>query len=185
MNTEKQKQLAVFFKKWEGGLSKDKHDTASSYVCPTAHKGVNGYHTNKGITYTTWVSFFGTKKDAEFFAMSDENWFTIFEKGYWIPMKKVTENELMLCVLSSWAWGSGVVGAFKHLQRFIGVTADGIIGNQTRTAFNKRFDSLGEKAMAFAMAEDRERQFRAMKTFPVHGKGWLNRLSEFKKVIIN
>ena len=48
-----------FTKKWEGGLSRDKNDSASSYPCPTPYKGKTGYHTNAGITYKTWVSFFG------------------------------------------------------------------------------------------------------------------------------
>lgn len=52
-----------FTKRWEGGLSRDTNDSASSYPCPTPHNGKSGYHTNIGITYKVWHSLFGSQED--------------------------------------------------------------------------------------------------------------------------
>ena len=42
--SKRQTDLASFFKKWEGGLSRDPKDTASVDPCPTPYKGKTGYH---------------------------------------------------------------------------------------------------------------------------------------------
>ena len=181
--SKRQTDLASFFKKWEGGLSRDPKDTASVDPCPTPYKGKTGYHTNKGITYQTWKSFFGKSNDKRFHDMSDADWFQVFEKGYWNPMAKVTDNELILCVLSSWAWGSGVNGAIKHLQRFLRVEDDGIVGKNTRGALSKVLSNHHEKYLALLMCDNRAYQFSKMKSFDAHGKGWLNRLKEFREFV--
>jgi lysozyme family protein len=38
---------------WEGGLSRNPADTASKNPAPCSYNGKTGYHTNKGVTYTT------------------------------------------------------------------------------------------------------------------------------------
>ena len=55
------KKIVPFFYKWEGGTSNDKKDSASAYTC-----GVDGIHTNKGVTYKAWVAQFG-KNEVERF----------------------------------------------------------------------------------------------------------------------
>jgi len=80
-------KYVAFTKKWEGGLSRDTSDSASSYPCPTKHDGKSGWHTNAGITYAAWVQYFGKDNDERFFLMAPEDWFKVFKKGYWDGVK--------------------------------------------------------------------------------------------------
>ncbi|HRO76124.1 MAG TPA: putative peptidoglycan-binding domain-containing protein [Crocinitomicaceae bacterium] len=172
-------------KKWEGGLSKDKDDSASAYPCPTPYKGQTGWHTNKGITYGSWVSIFGKTNDARFFAMSDEDWFTIFDKNYFSKVKGHEFKTLNIAAMvTAIAWGSGVVQGGKHLQRALNIMGaklevDGIIGQKTLKAAN----TADQRQLFNTLLEVREQFFRAI----AKGKnakflnGWLNRLRDYKQ----
>lgn len=186
MMTKTQIKLTNFIKKWEGGLSKNINDSASKFQCPTPYNGVIGYHTNKGITYQTWVSFFGKDNDKRFYDMSDNDWFVIFSKGYYEPMKKITDDELILCVLSSWAWGSGVGGATKLLQKSIGTTADGVWGVKSKKKLDDYVKQMGTYNFAQYLCDCRRDYFVqiAVGKNSVFLKGWLNRLIDFRKTFL-
>lgn len=177
----------VFIKKWEGGLSKIKEDSASSFPCPTPYKGVSGYHTNVGITYAAWVQFYGNDKDEDFYRMPSDMWFNIFKKGYWDGVKgdKYTSQNIAI-IVAGIAWGSGVSQAGKSLQRSIkncgvSVSLDGIIGNETIKAAN----SIEPRNLFDALCNERERFFRAIARPGTKNakflKGWLNRLEDYRK----
>ena len=89
-----------FVKKWEGGLSRDKNDSASSFPCPTPYNGKSGWHTNAGITYAAWVQFYGNDKDADFYRMPADMWFKIFKKGYWDKVKGDAYNSQNIAATS-------------------------------------------------------------------------------------
>lgn len=174
-----------FVKKWEGGLSRDKNDSASSYPCPTPFNGKSGWHTNAGIVYKTWVSFYGTDNDARFFAMNSADWFKIFKKGYWDGVKgdSFTSQNIAIFV-TGMAWGSGAKQAIKSLQTAInhcGVycDVDGVIGMKTINAAN----SIEPRVLFDALTNERERFFYAIGV----GKnakfinGWINRLNDYRK----
>jgi lysozyme family protein len=173
-----------FTKKWEGGLSRDKADSASSYPCPTPYKGKTGYHTNVGITYKAWVSFFGTDNDARFYLMNADDWFTIFKKGYWDGVRGDAYNSQNIAIfVTGMAWGSGVKQASKSLQIAINhcgkqCEVDGIIGVKTILLAN----SIEPKKLFDALTAERERFFYAIGV----GKnakfltGWLNRLNDYR-----
>lgn len=184
--TKTQIKLTQFIKKWEGGLSRNVNDSASKYPCPTPHNGVIGYHTNKGVTYKTWTYFFGKDNDESFFKMSNQDWFLIFSKGYYDPMKKITDDELILCILSSWAWGSGVHGATRLLQKSIGTTQDGIWGVKSKNKFDEYVQKMGVNNFAKYLCDCREGYFVkiAVGKNAVFLKGWLNRLGDFKKTFL-
>jgi lysozyme family protein len=184
--TAEQIKLTNFIKKWEGGLSRDKNDSASSFTCPTPYKGVGGYHTNKGITYKTWVSFFGKDNDKRFFEMNDNDWFLIFSKGYYDPMKNITNDELLLSILSSWAWGSGVGGATRLLQKSINTPQDGIWGAKSQKKFDEYIKNMGINNFAQYLIDCRRNYFVQIATGnnAIFLKGWLNRLVDFRKTFL-
>jgi type VI secretion system secreted protein VgrG len=180
-------KYVAFTKKWEGGLSRDKDDSASAYPCPTKYNGKSGWHTNAGITYTAWVQYFGKENDERFFLMAPEDWFKVFKKGYWDGVKgdqfKVTNIAI---IVTGVAWGSGAHQAGMTLQRAINncgvlVSKDGIIGNNTIKAAN----SVNPTKLFDAIADERERFFRAIgRPGTKNAKfltGWLNRLSDYRK----
>jgi lysozyme family protein len=178
-------KYVAFTKKWEGGLSRDKADSASSYPCPTAYKGKTGYHTNAGITYKAWVSFFGTDNDARFYLMNAADWFKIFKKGYWDGVKgDLYTSQNIAIFVTGMAWGSGAKQAGKSLQVAINhcgllCSIDGVIGNKTINAAN----AINPTQLFDELINERKRFFYAIST----GKnakflnGWLNRLSDYQK----
>lgn len=174
------KEIVPFFYKWEGGLSKDKNDSASSNPCPTPFNGVKGYHTNKGVTYTAWTSVFGSSQDARFFEMNNDDWGLIFKRGYWDKVKgDKIQFQSIANVLVSWAWGSGARTAIKQMQRVLKVSDDGVIGNQTLNALHacnelELFDKciLARKAFFESIARRNPKNMKFL-------KGWLNRLADF------
>lgn len=107
-----------FLKLKEGGLSKNPSDGAASNPVPDG----SGYHTNKGITWSTFVdsskTIGYTPTPSLFYQMPNEIWTKIWSKKYYKPMQK-TDSELINRTLSNWAWGSGVGGA-NALVDFIG-----------------------------------------------------------------
>ena len=174
-----------FVKKWEGGLSRDKNDSASSFPCPTPYNGKSGWHTNAGITYAAWVQFYGNDKDADFYRMPADMWFKIFKKGYWDKVKGDAYNSQNIAAfVTGMAWGSGSKQAGVSLQRVLNllgkkVEIDGIIGNQTILAAN----SVPVRELFDALANERERFFYAIGVGKNAKflKGWLNRLEDYKK----
>lgn len=172
------KKLAPMILKWEGGLSKDKNDSASSFMCPTPFKGVL-YHTNKGVTYRTWVKYFGTNNDARFLNMSNDD-FSVILKEYWnIWRADEISNQSIANILVDWVLGSGHVG-IKKVQTILGVSADGVVGPKTILAIN----NANQKELF-------EKIFDSRKTFlhnivinkpsqKVFINGWMNRLNDFK-----
>ena len=174
-----------FTKKWEGGLSRDKSDSASSYPCPTPFNGKTGWHTNAGITYKTWAGFYGVENDHRFYTMNAADWFSIFKKGYWdgVHGDSFTSQNIAIFV-TGMAWGSGAKQAGKSLQVAINhcgllCSIDGVIGNKTINAAN----AINPTQLFDELINERKRFFYAIAT----GKnakflnGWLNRLTDYQK----
>tara|TARA_R110000803_G_scaffold173441_1_gene236175 strand:- start:83 stop:658 length:576 start_codon:yes stop_codon:yes gene_type:complete len=180
--------IVPFFYKWEGGKSSDVKDSASSYNC-----GVDGVHTNKGVTYNAWVGVFGKDEVERFLEMNHEDWGLIFKSKYWDAVKgdKIESQSIADCLVS-WAWGSGAVTAVKQMQRVLGVSKDGIIGKNTLAAINE----ADEKELFAKCVEARKNFFHYIAT-PRNAnrqstrqrytnnqrflRGWLRRLDSFSK----
>lgn len=161
-NAEK---LIPFILKWEGGFSN--------------HPSDKGGATNKGITLATFRQFFG--KDAtvsQLKAMTDEQWKHIFQKGFWFPFKgDYILNQSIANICIDWAWGSGTKTAIKQVQRILGVSDDGIVGNITLSAINssnpkKLFEKIKSARLSFVEAIVRRNP--SQKVFV---KGWRNRIN--------
>lgn len=173
-----------FVKKWEGGLSRDKNDSASSFPCPTPYNGKTGWHTNAGITYAAWVKFYGNTKDADFYRMPSDMWFNIFKKGYWDKVRGDSYMSKNIAIfVTGMAWGSGSKQAGISLQRAINlcgikIEIDGVIGALTIGAAN----AIEPRVLFDALANERERFFYAIGTGKNAKflKGWLNRLADYR-----
>jgi lysozyme family protein len=177
------KKVISFFMKWEGGLSRDGNDSASRFPCRTPYNGYNGWHTNKGITYAVWVSYFGKDQDARFFEMSEADVEHIFKAGYWDKVKgdEIDHESIAACMVS-WAWGSGAGTSIKMMQKIVGTKVDGKLGAITIGAINKRID---EDVNAFfnECVEARRKFFMSISEPGTPNakfrRGWLNRLNDF------
>jgi type VI secretion system secreted protein VgrG len=191
------KPLALFFLKWEGGLSRDLNDSASKYMCPTPYNG-HYYHTNMGITYATWVGTFGKYKNMRFLEMSVDDWTVIMKQKYWDAVKgDQMPYQCAADVLTSWAWGSGVGEAGLQMQRMLNnhfganLVRDGKIGPKTIEVISKIdpvefFQKACEtRESFFRYISDKangktEKQRIAYEKNKHNLKGWLNRLGSFK-----
>lgn len=184
-------KLANFIKKWEGGLSNDPSDTASSNPAPCSFKGKSGYHTNKGITWSTFKTHaprFGYKADCEtFFNMPDDLWFKILTKVYAgaFPLDKIKHLPSIQAVIITWAWGSGVAGAERRLANFqrevMGFTSSNITPSQIVENFRSRINPVNEKEWFNKLCDRRLEDFKKMATWSAHGNGWTARLNDFRK----
>ena len=185
-------RLIPFIGKWEGGLSHAKTDTASSYPAPWTYKGRSDWHTNRGITYATFVSLSSKLGYAvtpnNFFNMSNALWLKILKGGFLAPypLGRIKHLPRIQAVIITWAWGSGLGGSEVRLANFQRDQMRIVDGNITKTEIVENFRSkikrVNELKWFHRLCDRREADFRRMSTFPKNGKGWLRRLDEFRTV---
>ena len=98
----------------------------------------------------------------------------IYQRDYW---NRVCGDQLpsgLDMVVFDSAVNSGVHEAIIWLQEVLGVTADGVIGNQTLNALQgKDISTLIDKYIALRLAYD-----KSLSTWNKFGTGWSNRLKE-------
>lgn len=185
------KRLIPFVEHWEGGLSRKLSDTASRFPAPWKYKGLYGWHTNKGITYGTFVSLapkIGYKPNAKnFFEMPENIWLAILKEGYMkaYPLDRISHLPRIQAVIITWAWGSGSGGSEWRLANFqrevMGIVDSNITKTEIVENFRKRINRMTELKWFHKLCDRREEDFRKMSTFPANGKGWLRRLADFRK----
>jgi len=173
---------------WEGGLSRNPADTASKNPAPCSYNGKTGYHTNKGVTYTTFTSLaksLGYEPSCEnFFAMPNDIFLKIFKTGYWNGFKLDDyKSQKIANVIVSWAWASGAYGAYKQLKKFFekeyntkltGTYNENI--NTIRDLFNK--ETLKDETAVYNKLIEQYKAFYISLNQPTFIKGWLNRLAD-------
>jgi lysozyme family protein len=174
--------------KWEGGLSRNPADSASKNPAPCAYNGKTGYHTNKGVTYTTFTSLAKSLNYdptcENFFIMPEDIFLKIFKTGYWNGFKlDEYKSQKIANVIVSWAWASGAYGAYKQLKKFfekqynvklVGTYNENI--NTIKDLFNKETE-IDETAVYNKLIEA-YRNFYISLNQPTFIKGWLNRLTD-------
>lgn len=117
--------LKPFILSFEGGFVNDPADAGGA--------------TNKGVTIGTFRQVFGKDKTvADLKAMTDAQWHTIFKKFYWDRWKadQILDQSIANTVVD-WVWASGQYG-ITHVQKLLGVAADGVVGPKTIAALNSK-----------------------------------------------
>ncbi len=164
--------LIPFILRREGGFVDDPDD--------------RGGATNKGITIATYRFYrrqrgYATTTVADLKNISDAEWANVLKSLYWDKWQadKIV-NQSIANILVDWVWASGSYG-IKLPQKMLGVTADGIVGNQTLAAVNsytppcELFEKIRQERIAFVnrivAARPANRKFR---------RGWLNRINDLK-----
>ena len=177
-------------KKWEGGLSRATSDTASKNPSPYTYKGKTGWHTNKGVTYTTFVDAskkLGFENNASnFLTMPDDLWNRIAKTFYWDGLSLDNlKSDAVSFQLFSWYWGAGT-GWFPRMQRYL--SQKGIKWNKTPKtlyqAINILLQKQGEKK---TVDELQQQQIDFYKNLgqPKNEKGWINRVIDTTKFAYN
>lgn len=177
--------IVSFIKSWEGGLSKASTDSASSDAVPDG----SGYHTNKGVTWTTWKRFasqlgYSALADSirAFYLMSDRDWGLIFKSGYWDVMKGDQFNFQGLAdSLADWCWLAGPVTAIVNLQRFCKVNVSGTVDDATLLFVNSIKDREG---FLSSFSDYKKNWFLSLPNQSANYKGWAARQDALKSRLV-
>lgn len=140
------------------------------------HPADPGGRTNLGVTQRAWELYVGrTVTEDEMRALTPENVKPFYKINYWTPARCNEWQAGLDYVMFDAAVNMGVPRAIKLLQQACNVTPDGDIGPMTLAAV-KATTNLIEK-----FSVQKEAFYRSLKTFPVFGKGWLNRVAEVQR----
>jgi lysozyme family protein len=112
--------------------------------------------------------------EAEVKALTREDAADIYRARYWSPILADGLPPGVDYMVFDLAVNSGVSRAARFLQLAVGVTPDGKIGPVTLGAVAK----VDPRALVLTLSERRENFFRALRTFPTFGTGWIRRLRD-------
>ena len=158
-------RLVPFILKWESGTT-DKKLTGEQLFEKAKKKGypVPTVERLKNISYKDWLA--------------------ILKTMYWDRWKAdLIQSQSLANLLVDWVWSSGKYGIIWP-QSYLGVDADGIVGNQTLSALENAckdessyevFQDLVKRRIAYIdwiiKRDSRKKKFK---------NGWLNRLYDLK-----
>lgn len=172
--------------KWEGELSNRTDDNASRNPSPCTYDGTKGWHTNKGVTWGTFVDsarVLGYEPNCDnFIKMPQGIWYNIAKKQFWdsLNLDNLKSNGVAF-QLFSWHWGAGK-GWFNRMQRYL--TSKGISWNQKAStladAINQVIDKQGEKQTIDDL-DAQQKEFYKSLNQPANIRGWLNRIEDTTK----
>jgi len=131
-----------------------------------------GGMTNLGVTKKVWEEWIGhpaTEKDMR--ALTPALVAPMYEMKYWRTSYCEKLPRGLDLLVFSMAVNAGSGRSVKLLQDAIGVVADGIIGPRTMARINE----ANVETLIDSFSEARRQFYRGLKTFPVFGRGWLNR----------
>jgi hypothetical protein len=185
-------KIVSFIKTKEGGLSSATTDTASNSPS-NCGKGSNGkpYHTNKGITWSTFKSLsskLGYSATCDnFIKMPDDIWGKIYKYGFWNPMQgDRIQNQAIANTFVEMAWGSGVgsntstKGAIPYLKNFFKSKYNKSFSNITQIVdYVNELDNNGQTPELFEKLYDFRKSLYTSFNQPSNLKGWINRLDAF------
>lgn len=179
--------IRSFIQAWEGGLSRDPGDSASSFPAPWPWKdpkdGIvkTGWHTNTGVTYKSFVGLapklgYELKPDT-FFVMPDKVWGGIYKVGYWDKWYLDKMNSQAIAdLIADFAWGSGVNGSFQSVRKYLAVKGHPVNSTLEAVQAINKLSLLHEEKTFLELVDHREKFFRSLADFSLYGQGWLNRL---------
>jgi lysozyme family protein len=139
-----------------------------------------GGETNLGVTKAVWEEWVGHPVES-LKNLTKDDVAPLYELKYWRPCYGEVLPRGLDFVVFSMAVNAGPGRAVKLLQSTIGCVPDGVIGPRTR-----RLISNGNSATFIAQfSEARREYYRTLKTFPIFGKGWLNRVDHEETEALN
>jgi len=150
----------------EGGFQDDPRDRGN-----TLSDGREGC-TNLGVTQSTWEAFVGhpvSRDDMR--KLTEERVARLYRKKYWDVVHGDDLPSGLDYLVFDFAINAGPGRAIKLLQGALGVTVDGSIGRKTLSAII----NMPQKELISEFTEAKNAYYKSCNTFPIYGKGWLNR----------
>jgi lysozyme family protein len=136
--------------------------------------------TNLGVTKRVWEEWVGHPVDEkQMRALQPADVTPLYQRKYWNATKcSDLPAGLDLCVFDT-AVNSGPGRAIKLLQTYLGVTADGAIGDKTLAAVNQ-FKGESLKELINGYCDARQAFLAGLPTFGTFGKGWTARVNRLR-----
>ncbi len=185
------KRAYEFCKFWEGGKSKDKDDAIAAKGIP---KELNGYHTNKGLTWGTYKDnaravYNVAPTPDHFLKLTDADIEALLVRVFWNPIRgNEIESEQVAAAILDWKFNSGDY-AILHLQKALNklganLVEDKMFGLRTLAAIN-----AADPEKLFKEINSRRKEFyrivcdpkRGGKVHPKMLQGLLNRVDALEK----
>ena len=139
-----------------------------------------GGETNLGVTKRVWEEWVGHPVDS-LKKLTKDDVAPLYEQKYWRPCYGEVLPRGLDFVVFSMGVNAGPGRAVKLLQQSIGCVPDGVIGPTTRGFIS---DS-NPTTLISKFSETRREYYRALKTFPVFGRGWLARVDKEEQEALN
>ena len=131
--------------------------------------------TNLGVTKAVWEEFVGHPvSEADMKALTPEKVAPMYEQKYWRPCYGEVLPRGLSYLVFSMAVNAGPGRSVKLLQQSIGCVPDGVIGPSTRSLIS----ASNIATLIAKFSETRREYYRALKVFPIFGKGWLARVDK-------
>lgn len=143
-------------------------------------KGDPGGETNLGVTKRVWEEWVGhpvnTMKN-----LTEADVAPLYEQKYWRACYGEVLPRGLDFVVFSFGVNAGPGRSVKLLQQTIGCVPDGVIGTRTRELIS----ASNSANLIVKFSEARREYYRALKNFPVFGRGWLNRVDHEEAQALN
>lgn len=141
-----------------------------------------GGATNHGITIgvlSAWRGWDATPDDVR--ALTENEARAIYRHRYWMPIRGDDLPQALALVTFDAAVNSGVSRAANWLQQAVGADTDGSIGPQTIALCAK----VDVPTAVAACCDARLAFLKSLKTWPVFGKGWGNRVAAVRAAALH
>jgi lysozyme family protein len=144
------------------------------------HPSDPGGETNLGVTKRVWEEYVGHPVES-LKKLTKEDVAPLYELKYWRPCYGEVLPRGLDFVVFSMGVNAGPGRSVKLLQQSIGCVPDGVIGPRTRELIS----SSNSATLITKFSETRREYYRSLKSFPIFGKGWLNRVDHEETQALN
>lgn len=153
----------------EGGYSNDKNDPGGPTQWGITHIDYDAFRRLNGLAV----------QDVRRMTVEERN--SIYRKKYWVGSRcDELPAGVDYCVFDG-SVNSGVAQSVKWLQRALGVSADGHIGDHTLLAAR----DADHAQLVRSVCDQRLRFLQSLRTFPTFGKGWTRRVNEVRSAAMS
>lgn len=179
---------APFLLSAEGGLSRSSKDTESRYPSPWVYKGQSGWHTNKGITYRTFIAMSSVFKyavsAANFFSMPYAIWAAITKNGYWDAIGgDQLHSQAVAIAIVDYAFNFGVSGATRRLRDWLmknyAIPPSRLSGTKSLVDVINTLTDKDETSFFQRLIQHRKAAYLALRQ-PANEAGWFKRMAELQ-----
>jgi len=144
------------------------------------HPSDPGGETNLGVTKRVWEEYVGHPVES-LKKLTKEDVAPLYELKYWRPCYCEVLPRGLDFVVFSMGVNAGPGRSVKLLQSAIGCVPDGVIGPATRGLIS----SSNGADIIKKFSDARREYYKSLKTFPIFGKGWLDRVDHEEAEALN